>query len=51
MWKECNEIQEKGEGFDEEKTKLIMQDAYEGFIEYLEKEKKPSSYSPSRQDL
>lgn len=43
MWKECNDKPEKVNGFDDEETILMMKGAYEGFIEYLEGENKPSS--------
>lgn len=35
MWKDYNLNPEKGEGFDNEKTKLMMQEAYDGFMEYI----------------
>lgn len=38
MWKECSQNPNRGEGFDNEETKLIMKDAYEGFLEYLKEE-------------
>lgn len=35
MWKKENQNTEKVNDFEDEKTYLMMQNAYEGFIEYL----------------
>lgn len=35
MWNDCCQSPEHCEGFDKEQLKLMMQDAYEGFMEYL----------------
>lgn len=35
MWNECSLNPEKGKGFDNKETKLMMMSAYKGFIEYL----------------
>lgn len=32
MWKACNDQAEKVNGFEEEETRLMMKDAYEGFV-------------------
>lgn len=43
MWRDCNDKPEKINGFDDEKTILMMKEAYEGFMEYIKEENKPSS--------
>lgn len=43
MWNECNEQPNIAIGFDDDETLLMMKDAYDGFMEYLNKNDKPSS--------